>query len=816
MAYSLEVLEQLYEQCLSLPGEERLAFIRGACGDNEDLQRVLHLMLEHGQQSADYFGALQQTIMGGLVDEESTPGLVPGEKVGNYNVAAFLAKGGMSNVYLADRDDGQYEQRVVIKCFSAKIFSRKDTLSQIGEQQILARLRHPAIATLYDAGVTGSGVPYFIMEYIDGLPVDEWVEQRKLNLTAKLRLFEQVAGAVAYAHSHLILHLDLKPTNILVDKNGQVKLLDFGIATAITSGTGGPRPFVGTPMIAAPEQLMGANLTAATDVFQLGMLLHKMITGRYPVADSSSSAEGFTRFNPEKLIRNPEISPEIVAELKAIIAKCLNHNPEERYSSLADLLQDIRNYQQHYPVTALPYTLKYRSFKYYQRHKTQVVSVVFIMLSLIAGTVISLWQAGQARAQRDLAVKSEEVSTATRNFLLDLFMAAHPSKTKGDTMTVFQFLDRGYLEAEKYKGSPEIKLEMLTTIGKLYRSLGDYRKSKDVLDKVYAMAKDSSLPLSLSYVQAIQQLALYQRDMGNYDSASSIMKQVFRLYSGIGYPAKDSLYTASLKYHAYIYRSLENNDSATALIRRTIALEEQIWPDRNNINLAESYYILGVIQRNQGQYDEAIENISRSLELCEGIMGTYFPGTIANLNMLASTYNLSGNPNSALEHGRKAKNIAFRLYGENHMETATTVDNLGGFFLKLGQADSACHYFIKGLNIRHKLFPERNNVHVMISTNNLLSLFVKTQQPDSVRKYLAEALKVGKSPKVQPRQRAVTYWQAGEFFVTMAKPDSARHYYQKALSENRSYLPESDERVISVVNKLKELDNKSAVTTNHP
>ncbi|HOP14695.1 MAG TPA: tetratricopeptide repeat protein, partial [Lentimicrobium sp.] len=257
--------------------------------------------------------------------------------------------------------------------------------------------------------------------------------------------------------------------------------------------------------------------------------------------------------------------------------------------------------------------------------------------------------------------------------------------------------------------------------------------------------------------------------------------------------------------HAYIYRSLENNDSATALIRRTIALEEQIWPDRNNINLAESYYILGVIHRNQGQYEEAIENISRSLELCENIMGTYFPGTIANLNTLSATYSQAGNPEAALESSRRARDISFRLYGENHMETATSADNLGRIFLKLNETDSAYHYFIRGLNIRHTLFPEKDNVHVMISTNNLLSLFVKTQQPDSVRKYLAEALKVGESPKVQARQRAVTWWNAGEFYEQLAIPDSARYCYEKALAENRSYLPEEDSRVQAVLARLNSL-----------
>lgn len=805
MAYSLEVLEQLYEQCLSLPGEDRDAFIHEACGDQEELCRVLLLMLENEQQSADYLKQLQQTLAGGLSERQALPELNPGDLLGNYRVAEFLAAGGMSSVYLADRADGQYEQRVVIKCMNAGTLRRKDSFARIGEQQILARLRHPAIATLYDAGVTPDGIPYFVMEFIDGLPVDEWVKHKNLNLNQILKLFEHIVSAVAYAHSHLILHLDLKPTNILVDSNGQVKLLDFGIATGFAAGKSGQRSFAGTPAIAAPEQLRGEPVSAATDVYQLGMLLHKLISGTYPLAEAVSVSEGFTRFNPQALIREPEIASGIRPEISAIIGKCLEKNPEERYTSPSELLQDIRNYLQHYPVTAVSGGFKYRTLKYYQRHRTRVISLALVMISLIAGAGISLWQASQAKKQRDLAVKSEEVSTATKNFLLDLFMAAHPSKTKGDTMTVFQFLDKGYLEAEAYKGSPGIKLEMLTTIGKLYRSLGNYDKSREVLNRVYAMAKDSSLPLSLSYVQAIQELALYQRDMGNYDSASSIMNLVFRLYSEIGYPAKDSLYTASLKYQAYIYRSLENNDSATALIRRAIALEEQIWPDLNNINLAESYYILGVIHRNQGQYDDAIENISRSLELCENIMGTYFPGTIANLNTLSATYSQAGNPEAALKSSRRAKDISFRLYGENHMETATSADNLGRIFLKLNETDSAYHYFIKGLNIRHTLYPEKDNVHVMISTNNLLSLFVQIQNPDSVRKYLKEAFEVGKSPKVQARQRAVTYWQAGGFYEQIASPDSARYYYEKALAENRSYLPEADERVQSVVVKLKNL-----------
>ena len=805
MAYSLEFLEHIYEKCLNLPEEERKAFIEKSCPEDAALKNILLRMLRNNRNAIQYFQKLQQDILNGIQDEP-IPELKPGEIVGNYHVLSFLAKGGMSNVYLAERADGQFEQQVAIKCLAGKNFGDNESLHQIGEQQILAKLRHPNIATLYDAGVTADNVPYFIMEYIDGVPVDEYVKLENYTLYKRLSIFEQVADAVAYAHAHLILHLDLKPGNILVTKEGKVKLLDFGIATAITSTQQGQFAFVGTPMIAAPEQINGEPLTAATDVYQLGMLLHKLITEKLPYADDTEPSEGITGKNLKETLSQREINPSLNFEIKAILKKCLEEEPAKRYASVPLLLQDIRNFRTNFPVSAIYPSVKYRLFKFARRNKTAVISFLLIGISMIGGTAISLWQAKQAQQQRDLAQKNEQVALATKDFLLDLFMEAHPAKNKGDTMTVFQFLDIGYEEAEAYSGSPEIKLEMLTTIGKLYRTLGDYNKSKKVLNKAYFLAKNSDLQLSVSYILAIEELALYQRDIGNYDSAYVLMNHVLQMYSNINYPEKDSLFTASLKYQSFICKYLEKTDSAILLINKAIILEEQLWPDLNNINLAESYYVLGTIYKNQSQYKPAIKYLTKSLNLCESLMGTNFPGTMANLNALAGTLILAGDYEEALEQSKRAKDIAFRLFGHDHKETATSIDNLGGIFLKLQNYDSAYYYYKTGLDIRQKIFPDQKNQQMIFSNNNLLSLFVETGQTDSAFKYLTHALIIGNSDKVHNRQRAFTYNLAGDYYQQVAKPDSAYYYYKKSIAASKTYLPETDEKIVSVQEKLDKLN----------
>ncbi|MEQ9414268.1 MAG: serine/threonine-protein kinase, partial [Cyclobacteriaceae bacterium] len=714
--------------------------------------------------------------------------IAEGEIVGKYRIIRLLGRGGMSNVYLAERFDGEFEQQIAIKCILSRDIIEGDRLIKKGEQQILAKLEHPNIARILDAGVTENGVPYFMMEYIDGIPVDVFVQQSNFNLSKRLKIFQQIAESVDYAHSRLILHLDIKPSNILVNKSGQISLLDFGISSAIDANEEHKSAFMGTPSIAAPEQMEGQQVTAATDVYQLGILLHLLIANRLPVAVTKDERE-LTRMDLSAMVAEKVIADEIDFELKAIIECCLAKNPQDRYQNVALLLQDVQNYLTGYPLTVVNRGSNYFASKYLKRNKMAVTSIALICISLMVGTGFSLWQANKTKVQRDLAIRSEKVAIANRDFLIDLFMEANPSIAKGDTMTVYQFLDKAYEKTDTYSGSAEIKLELLTTLGRSYRSMGNFGKSRMALAKAYAVAKDSSLQISPAYIRAIEQLGLYQRDIGHYDSARILLNNVLMMYADINYPQVDSFYTASLKYLSYVYKTEQKSDTAKQLIEKAIRLEEQLWPDHNNINLAESYYILAAIYNDQSHYEKAIEYQTKSLNLCESLMGLYFPGTLANTNMLSSILANAGKLDEALSYNVKAKNIALKLFGDVHHETATITDNLGVGYFKLAQYDSAYYYFRNALTIRNTLFRSDLNIRTHASYNNLLSLFATTGEQDSAKVYLDKALRVAASGKTNTRQRSNTYKWAGFLHEQLQEYPLSKKYYQQSLTEYKSYLP---------------------------
>ena len=807
MKYSFELLERLYLDCLDKPEGERLTFISESCSNNPELAHTLIRMLNADESAEDFFALFQKTIVGSMLASASLE-LESGCQVGKYTIQKLIGRGGMSHVYLAERSDGEFEQLVAVKCLPR---SQKHIAVDKAEQRLLAKLQHPGIAALYDAG-TEDGISYFVMEYIDGEPIDYFTDKKKLPARARLDLFLQVTAAVSYAHRHLILHLDLKDSNILVTKTGQVKLLDFGISTVMQEEAAQNDFFLGTPQIAAPEQLSNAPLTLATDVYQLGLLLHKLLTGKLP-GQPDESAKGITRTDLSTWIeRERRVSENIQFELRAIIDRCLQKNASDRYANVDDLADDIRNYMLHQPVTAVNGGRMYRMHRFIKRNFAAVASITLVAASLIVGTVVSFWQAHLAREQRDLAIRNENVSVATKNFLIDLFMAAHPSKSRGDTLTVFQFLDMGYEHLSAYDGSPEIKLDMLTTLAKLYRSLGNYQKSSAALDSALIFARRTKLPVSVSYIQAMEQLALYQRDVGNYDSALALLNRVLHLYDEIHYPKNDSVYTTALKYFAFVVKLKNEPDSAIKLIRQVIALEEGIWPEADNLKLAESYYILGTIYKDRREYEEAISQISRSLAICQTAMGEYYPGTLANLNLLATLHNQAGQNDQALRYALRTPAIAVKIFGERHGETATTMDNLGKLLLDLDEYDSAYKYLSRAYQIRRKVFSEKPHVHTMISLNNLINLFRSRGQLDSADLYLEKGLALSRSEFIQDRQRIITYRIAGDIFEKRNQYDSALFYYRHSLALSEETMRESDPRITYLNERIRKVDSLKSAT----
>ncbi len=396
-----EALSPLLDEALELTDDERLAWLAALRAENPTLAQQLEALLqEHRELSEE--GFLDERPIG----LTGAPGLA-GQFFGAYTLVSQIGHGGMGTVWLAERNDGRFERRVAVKVLNFALMGKGGEERFKREGRILGRLTHPHIAELIDAGVSPGGHPFLVLEYIEGGHIDLYCDQHTLDVRARVRLFLDALGAVAHAHANLIVHRDLKPPNILVRTNGQVKLLDFGIAKLLEGGgqageshltLEGGRAL--TPEYAAPEQLKGETVTAATDVYASGVLLYILLTGRHPVGDgprtpaslvkaileteptrpseivvaaqtngdSTATNAGKRATSPEKLARS------LRGDLDTIVAKALKKNPQERYPSIKALADDLQHYLSYEPISARPDTIAYRAGKFLRRHRNSVTA----------------------------------------------------------------------------------------------------------------------------------------------------------------------------------------------------------------------------------------------------------------------------------------------------------------------------------------------------------------------------------------------------------------------------------------------------------
>ena len=411
-------LSPLLDELLDLPDDERDARLAALRAQDPPLAEAVAAMLQHlpAIERGEFMSASALPKPGGL----------GGQAIGPYTLVREIGHGGMGTVWLARRNDGRYEGEVAIKFLRSGLFGHGDAARFEREGSILARLSHPHIARLLDAGVMADGAqPYLVLEYIDGEPIDQYCRRLALPVAARLGLMLDVLAAVAQAHNRLVLHRDLKPTNILVTQAGDVKLLDFGIAkllddasadqTALTARVGNAF----TPEFAAPEQLQGGDVTTATDVYALGVLMYILLGGDHPTAAPTgapldrmrSVIETVPRRLSEAVLRrggpttrfsseSRKLSSEVKGDIETIVAKALKKSPSERYANAAALADDVRRYLAHEPIAARPDSTLYRTTKFVQRHRAGVAMASAAVMALGVGVGVALWQAREAQAQR--------------------------------------------------------------------------------------------------------------------------------------------------------------------------------------------------------------------------------------------------------------------------------------------------------------------------------------------------------------------------------------------------------------------------------
>jgi tetratricopeptide (TPR) repeat protein len=404
MSARWEELQRVFDQAVERTPELRPAFVAEACGDDLELKRNVEALLRAHEAA----GRFLETPAGGGMQTERTD--LVGRRVGPYTIVAEIGRGGMGTVYRARRDDDVYFKEVALKLLTGGARSTHFVERFRQERRILARLEHPSIARLIDGGTTEDGCPYFAMEYVEGEPLDVHCVRGGLGLRSRLDLFRAVCGAVAYAHRNLVVHRDLKPTNILVTGDGTPKLLDFGIAKVLASDEPGAPELtltgmaLMTPEYASPEQVAGGPVTTATDVYALGVLLYQLLAERRPYELGTRSPEEIARVVCHEEPRAPStavgagadearLRRALAGDLDTIVLKALRKEPERRYRSVDELSEDLKRHLDGRPVLARKDTLLYRTGKFVRRHRGVVAAAALVVLSLVGGLAATLRQA---------------------------------------------------------------------------------------------------------------------------------------------------------------------------------------------------------------------------------------------------------------------------------------------------------------------------------------------------------------------------------------------------------------------------------------
>jgi serine/threonine-protein kinase len=777
--------DEIFIAALELQPDEREPYLQTACqGDSMLLEEVRGLL--QASCEPDSFlktgGARQGAVWQAMVTETEVPESPKGFRIGQYRLIHELGRGGMAVVYLAERADGQFEQQVALKL--VKIGSESEEMRRrfTQERQILASLSHPGIARMLDGGLSEEGRPYFVIEHIDGLPVDRYCDQHRLTIEERLRYFVAVADAVQYAHRNLIVHRDLKPRNILVDSDGQVKLLDFGIAKILDEGREAHKApptrtgvYPMTPEYAAPEQIRGEAISTATDVYQLGVLLYELLTGRRPYRLGERSPSELERIICERDVPAPSIAvsagseeqppgqpdqgrrepPQQLAkrlrgDLDTIVLKALRKEPERRYASVEQLRLDIERYLSGQPVTAQKDTLRYRARKFLKRH-TRAVAAALIVVMLIAGLTV-VYTIGLSR-ERDRAQREAGKANQVATFLKELFVVSDPWHQSWEEVSARELLDRG---AERVSSDlaeqPEMRAEMMFVLGDIYRKLGAYDRAQPLLEEVLEVHREVYHDRPARLASSVNAVANLYLEQGKYDESELLYQQALEMVRDrLGADHLDVAMGCSNL--AVLHVRQGRYEEAESLFENALAIRESKLESHHPEVAANLNNLAGLLFL-QGRYGEAGPLFERVTEIRRMNLGEDHPEVADSLSNLAAVYNQTGRLVEAESCFREALAVQERALGAEHPRVASTLNNLAGLYGSQGRIAEAEDLFRRSLEIREQVLGARHP-QLASSIGNLALLCSMQGRYGEAETLYKRALSILEE-SVGPRHPAVT------------------------------------------------------------
>lgn len=713
-----EKVETIIDGVLELPEEKRNTFISQQCDGNKRLKGEVTSLLESIFNSEGWLED-PQTYKRDFYEEISTdeesftsgPSLI-GRSIGSYTIKEQIGKGGMGSVYLAERGDGQFEHQVAIKIIQQGKATKENIQRFQRERNILAGLNHPGIAKLFDGGLTEDGFPYLVMEYVEGTPIDEYCQKDNSSTEKKVLLFRQVLEAVRHAHENLVIHRDLKPTNILVDAKGNVKILDFGISklveekeTTATLTQTGARLL--TPKYAAPEQITQSNITTATDLYALGIVFYKLLTGNDPFNMDTLSRYEMEQvileqqpLKPSAKVSSSAYRKQLKGDLDAITLKSIRKEADQRYRVANEFLEDLHNYQQGLPVSAHTDTLKYRSRKFFARHKLSIATLTGFLVLLISFTAL---HTSRITKERNSAQLEAERATEIKNLFNNILLQQDPFSQPDRNITLAEVLDRGTADIQqRLEEQPEIKAEILGLLGDNYVSLGNFTKGEELLNEALELYS-SSLPESAqqTYVSNLSRIGRVYSRTGRFEEAEAAYMEALQL---VKYEYGEDTNHAAPFYSslASVYREQGKLLKTEEYYKRAIDLADST----EKKSLAVSLGNLAIAYRDQGKFEKAITLHKQSMELESDVHDTLHPNIASTHNNLAFTYQQMGNYPKADSLHQIALEMRRKLFPSDHHHIASSLIRLGLLKIKQLHVREAESLLEKGYDILNQKLPE--------------------------------------------------------------------------------------------------------------
>lgn len=757
---------------------ERLVYLDEACGRDAELRQEVESLL--APEIGDF---IEEPLFDLHLNGEREP--AAGHRIDAYRIVREVGRGGMGSVFLAARAEGDFEGQFALKVIRRGMDSEEVVQRFRAERRILTRLEYPNIARILDGGTTDDGRPYFVMEHVEGRPIDEYCDCEGLSIPARLELFLDVCSAVHFAHQNLIVHRDLKPANILVTRTGVPKLLDFGIAKILDPDKTEPaltvlerRPM--TPQYASPEQLLGKQVTTASDVYALGVLLYILLTGRSPYGMPPPEGEDLTRAvcdedppSPSEMIvhapdgKGPQGDPRLLrrrlaGDLDTIVLKAMHKEPQRRYASAEQLAADIRRHLDGLPVLARRDTAAYRMGKFVRRHRWGVGFATVALLAVVAFsiTVTQLWR--QAVRERD---RAETIS----RFLQELFANPDPSRSRGEQVTAREILDRGTGRiSQDLQKQPELRATLMDTMGGVYRSLGLYDQAQKLSEESLAIRREILGENHLLVAESLQSLAVLRRAMGDNAAAELLLNESLEIQRRRG--AMDTaLHAKALNDLAALLEAKGDLNAAEALYRESLALKRKLFGQEHE-DVARGLNNLGRLLHGKKDYKNAELYYQQSLAMRRRLFGEIHPEVATTLNNLAVLFEDQGDLARAEPMYQEALEMRRTLYGERHPSVARSLSNLASLLQARGDFRSAEPLYREALSIAEQ---NPNHFERGVYLRGLASVLLD-------RRRVAEAEQMAREALAIFRQTTPSSWRVADAESVLGGCLAAQRRYAEA------------------------------------